>query len=407
MRILCLSAWWPEPADNGSRLRITHLLDALAQNHEVHFVALSQEPVESLQRSRTETMCASIQVVPQHNHKLRSIDRIASLWQTQPASVRALWNAEFATQVRKRAEEVRPAVVLAFQLAVAPYACTIPGVPRVLDELELAYMLEQYKHSAQGVRRLRAWLTWSKHRRYVSHLLRNFDACTVTSVRERQLAQSFLSHSIDPVVVPNGADVIGCAGPWGQPEPDTLIYPGALSFDANFDAMAYFLDGIFQQIREAHPNARLRITGAADAERRAALPTADGVEFTGYVPDVRPIVARSWCEIVPLRIGGGTRLKVLEALALGTPVVSTPKGVEGLDLDAGHHVLIADSASEFAQTTVHLLGSPSLRARLADAGRGIVQQQYDWQTIGRQLNEILRETATARHSVMQRRTQPV
>jgi glycosyltransferase involved in cell wall biosynthesis len=189
--------------------------------------------------------------------------------------------------------------------------------------------------------------------------------------------------------------VEGCAGLWGDPEPDTLIYPGALSYDANFDAMAYFLRDVFPIIKTARPKARLRITGKADADRRAQLPDVDGVEFTGYLPDIRPVVGRSWAEVVPLRKGGGTRLKILEALALGVPVISTSKGIEGLDLEADQHALIADSAPGFAAQTIRLLEQPELRARLVEAGRQIVREHYDWRVIGQQFNDLIQSVRPA------------
>jgi glycosyltransferase involved in cell wall biosynthesis len=138
---------------------------------------------------------------------------------------------------------------------------------------------------------------------------------------------------------------------------------------------------------------RLWVTGRAAPEQIAALPVADGVEFTGYLDDVRPAVARAWAEVVPLRKGGGTRLKVLEALALGTPVVSTSKGVEGLDLEDGRHVLVADTADAFAAATERLLGQPELRARLGEAGRQVVRQRYDWRAIGAGLDDLAHEIA--------------
>jgi len=163
----------------------------------------------------------------------------------------------------------------------------------------------------------------------------------------------------------------------------------ALSYDANFDAMDYFLGAILPQVQAARPDARLRITGRATPALVAALPRAEGVEFTGYLDDVRPAVARAWAEVVPLRKGGGTRLKVLEALALGTPVVSTSKGIEGLALEDGRHVLVADSSADFAAATARLLGEPDLRARLAAAGRQTAREHYDWQASGQRLNELV------------------
>jgi glycosyltransferase involved in cell wall biosynthesis len=189
-------------------------------------------------------------------------------------------------------------------------------------------------------------------------------------------------------VVPNGVDLAGCAGPWPPPAPDTLIYPGALSYDANHDAVGYFIGAILPRIRSERPEVRLRVTGRATEAQIASLPRAEGVECTGYLDDVRPAVAGAWAEVVPLRKGGGTRLKVLEALALGTPVISTCKGVEGLALVPGRDVLVADTPADFAAATLRVLGSPALRAELASAGRRAAAA-YDWGRSVDRLGELL------------------
>jgi glycosyltransferase involved in cell wall biosynthesis len=389
MRILALSSWWPEPADNGTRLRVSNLLRALAQEHEIHLVAFTQGPTEEIQRVQTEQICASVRVAPQRNRRPRHRDRLASMIHPEPASVRATWSTEFAALAQERAAAVRPDLVITFALAAAPYARLITGVPRVLEELELTYMLEQYTRQTRALDRMRFWLTWMKHRRYITRLLAAFDACTVVSTQELRYAQQLAPAKMPLAVIPNGADVDGCAGPWGKPQPDTLIYPGALSFDANHHAMTHFLGDIFPLIRSARPNTRLRITGKAEPEQQKSLPATDGVEFTGFVPDVRPVVAGSWAEVVPLRKGGGTRLKILEALALGTPIVSTSKGVEGLELEHGKHLFVADSVDDFAAATLLLLDQPELRKTLVKAGQQVVRERYDWRVIGQGLNDLL------------------
>jgi glycosyltransferase involved in cell wall biosynthesis len=399
VRVLALSSWWPEPADNGSRLRIAHLLHALSQEHEVHLVALAQEPGKDVQRTHMEQLCASICVVPQRTRTPSPTTVMASLWLPEPASVRRNYNPEFARIVQERTATLRPDVVIAFQIAVVPYARSVVGVPRVLEEVEVTVLWEQYAHERNPGRRLRAYLTWWKHRRYLQRLLHDFEACTVVSSLEQQLVQQIAPHGMAIAIVPNGADVTICSMAQAEAEPDTLIYPGALSFDANFDAMAYFLSTIFPHIKQARPQVRLRITGRADAAQRAAL-RVDGVEWTGYVPDVRPLVAHSWGEVVPLRIGGGTRLKVLEALALGTPVVSTSKGIEGLELKDGQHVLVADTPTDFAAATIRLLSQPELRMRLAAAGRRVIHEKYDWRSIGTHLNQLIAETVERRRQVV-------
>jgi glycosyltransferase involved in cell wall biosynthesis len=279
-------------------------------------------------------------------------------------------------------------LVIASQLHMAPYALLVRGVPRVIEELELAILREQPATQARLAGRLRYGLTWWKTRRYVAALMRRFIGATVVSERELALLRPLAPARAHLAIVPNGVDTAACAGSFGDPEADTLIYPGALSYDANFDAVAHFLGTIWPRLRAARPSLRLRVTGRATPEQIAALPPAEGVEFTGYLDDVRPAVARAWAEVVPLRKGGGTRLKVLEALALGTPVVSTSKGAEGLDLEPGRHILVADTAEAFAAATERLLGSPMLRRSLADQGRQAAAR-YDWHQSARQLEDLI------------------
>lgn len=400
MRILALTSWWPEPANNGSRLRIASLLRALAQRHDIHLISFFQEPVTEAQIRRMREICIAVEAIPQPAWRPRPGEQILSLWHPEPSSFRATWSAAFDACVRRAAIDA-PDMVIAFETGVARYALSVPGVPRLLEELEVGNFYTHVLLQTTPHRRLRAWLTWRKQAAYIRHLLGHFDACTVVSANEQRL-----THAIAPdatvYVLPNGTDVHTGDQSWGAPQPDTLIYPGALTFDANFDAVDYFLREIFPHVKARRPKVRFVVTGNAPPTRRAALPQVEGVEFTGYIPDVRPVIARSWCEVVPLRSGGGTRLKVIEALALGVPVVSTPKGIEGLALEHDHHVLVADSPESFATATLRILDQPELRARLAEAGRRRVAELYDWRIIGERLNDLINEVAERRWRIAPR-----
>jgi glycosyltransferase involved in cell wall biosynthesis len=192
-------------------------------------------------------------------------------------------------------------------------------------------------------------------------------------------------------VVPNGIDLDFYAGNFGTPESGSLIFPGALTYQANFDAMDFFLRQVFPSVKAKCPGVTLRITGRTDGVSVDRLPLSEGVTLTGYLDDVRPCVARSWACVVPLHVGGGTRLKILEAMALGTPVVSTSKGAEGLEVTHGEDILIADTPTEFADALLRLLDDRALRARLATNGRKLVESQYGWEGIGEKLDQLLRE----------------
>lgn len=396
MRILILSTWWPEPDDNGSRLRAMAILRGLAARHELHLLAFSQGPATEVQATEISQLCRTWQAFERPDRPLTLSDRLGSLTSPKPASVRVRWSNTFAEAVVRAAVRWKPDVVLAMQIDVATYACLVRHVPLVLEELELASILEDYRRQS-GLRRLRSLLTATQHRRFVSTLLPAFAAVTTVSEQEAKLIRQITGPRTPRLaVIPNGVDSAACATFGYRPEADTLIYPGALSYSANFDAVDYFLRQIWPLIRARHPQARFRITGRVTDEQRAALPIAPGVEFTGYVNDIRDVIARHAVEVVPIREGGGTRLKILEALALGVPVVSTSKGAEGLELADGKHLLLADTPMDFARATSRLLTDPPLARRLGEAGRQVVAARYDWRVIIPRLNDLLEEVAQPR-----------
>ena len=179
-------------------------------------------------------------------------------------------------------------------------------------------------------------------------------------------------------IIPNCIDLASYIYIREHPQSDTLIFTGSLTYKPNYDAMCWFLENVFPLLRLRIPGLRLVITGE---HANLPLPAADGVWLTGMVEDVRPLIARSWVSIVPLQTGGGTRLKVLEPMALRTPVVSTSKGVEGLAVQNDAHLLIADDHQEFSTAVLRLMLTPGLRQQLAEKAYDLVRERYNWEII--------------------------
>jgi glycosyltransferase involved in cell wall biosynthesis len=170
-----------------------------------------------------------------------------------------------------------------------------------------------------------------------------------------------------------------------------------VTYSANLDAIRYFARDIFPLIRQARP-ATFVITGSTGDIDVSEL-VADGtITFTGRVPDAAHLVAHSSVAVVPLRIGGGTRLKILEAMAVGTPVVATSKGAEGLDVEPGKNILIADSPEAFSKAVLRVLDDFVLRAALAANGRRLVERLYTWDRIGSLLEDVIDDARTAHRS---------
>jgi glycosyltransferase involved in cell wall biosynthesis len=244
--------------------------------------------------------------------------------------------------------------------------------------------------------RVRAQLTWLKLSAYLRRALPRFGACTVVSAREREHLRAAAPGYKRVEILPNAIDFAAYRDTFGCPRINTAVFSGALSYAPNLDAMRTFLAEIHPLIQRSEPDFRLRITGRTTGVDLDALPRPSGVEFTGHLDDIRPEVAQSWLSVVPLRLGGGTRLKILEAMALGTPVVSTPKGADGLAVTHEHNILLADEPAAFADCVVELLRSPELRRHLAAGGRQLVESTYDWRVVGQSLNQLVAQVAAGR-----------
>jgi glycosyltransferase involved in cell wall biosynthesis len=243
-------------------------------------------------------------------------------------------------------------------------------------------MEERYHSQHSILKRMAGWVTWQKCLRYERWLFPQFNLITMVSQRDcDQVARAIPSCKERLRMIPNGVDVVLNLPDLAVPKPDTLVFNGALSYYANADAMRYFLGEILPRIRVMHPNTILKITGRTDGIDLSQLSLDEHVILTGFLQDIRPVVSESWVCVVPLRLGGGTRLKILEAMALGTPVVSTSKGAEGLDVRDGENILLADDPEKFAQQTVRLLNDPGLRQYLAQNGRSLVEAKYSWAKI--------------------------
>ena len=189
-------------------------------------------------------------------------------------------------------------------------------------------------------------------------------------------------------VIPNGVDTDYFSPRWGQETP-TLIFTGGMNMFANRDGVDWFLESVWPLVKARVPEVRFVAIGQRPSQR--LLETAardDAVEAPGFVADVRPAVARAAVYIVPLRVGGGTRLKVFDAMAQGKAIVSTTLGAEGIDVQDGEHLMLADDAESFAERIVDLLQRPELRRRLGEAARARVEEQYSWTMLADRLARV-------------------
>jgi glycosyltransferase involved in cell wall biosynthesis len=393
MRLLFLSRWFPAPADNGSKLRIAGALRALARRHEVTLIAFADPasfPEETHLRSLHEC-CAAIRVVPYRPYRPASARALAGFFAARPRFLVDTHSEAMQGAVAAALRGKGYDLVVASELDMAPYAASLQGVPLLLEELELAVHRDASGRPLPGGWRPR--LSWLKLGAYLRRTLPRFGACTVVSEVERAHLRAMVPAYERARVVPNAVDLAHYAGDYGPPCPNTLVFAGAPTYGPNLDAVRFFLAEAFPLVRREIPDAQLRVTGDHTGVDLAPHSGQPGVCFTGRVADVRPIVARSRVSIVPLRLGGGTRLKILESMALGTPVVATSKGAEGLAVTPGADALVADNPAAFAAAVVDLLRSPARRAAVGEAGRRLVARRYDWRVVGDELEAAVAHAA--------------
>jgi glycosyltransferase involved in cell wall biosynthesis len=257
----------------------------------------------------------------------------------------------------------------------------------VIDEHNIEY--EVLQRMAEGertaLRRLFSAVEYRKFRTLEQRWWRRADAVAVTSERE---VPTVSRHAPETAVgvVPNAVDPDEFV-PGGDPNPDSVLFMGTLGYRPNIDAVEWLLGEVLPELRRLHPDASLTIVGHGEQQDLARF-RQPGVEVTGRVPDVRPYLEKAAVTVAPLRIGGGTRLKVVEALAMGKAVVSTRLGCEGLNVVDGEHGLVGDDAPAFASAVAGLLTNPGQCRRLGEAGRALVVEHYSWATACRLLQDL-------------------
>ncbi len=388
MRILVVSSWCPSPPTNGSKLRAFHVLAQLAsRGYRITLLSFA-EPGELPLADDVRGMCEAVEIVQGNPHKAGAALPSLGLFGRMPRSYATTYSPAMASLVENRWQQHD--LLLALQIGAALYITPRMTLPTVFDEAEVGMVHDRYRSERRPIQQARHGLTWWKYGSFIRSLTRITDRTTTVSQVERQhlIDAGCDGERIDEV--PNGVEGSHLGVPAHVVERGApLIYPGAVTYHANLDAVRYFTAEILPRVRATHPEVQLYVTGDTNGVDTLPLSASGAVIFTGHVVAIAPLLRTARLCIVPLRVGGGTRLKVLEALALGTPVVSTSKGVEGLDLTPERDVLIGDDPESFARQVGRLLDDDALRARLSANGRETIANRYTWTLVGDALEQTL------------------
>ena len=392
VKILFLSRWFPYPPDNGSKIRIFHLLEGLSSQHEIHLVSFAGKAREERDLSALRSICRSVVAVPFRPFLPTGWKGLLGLFSWTPRSVKATHSERMEQEIAALMRQEDFDLVIASELGTAPYAAPLSVPAKILEDVEMGLFWEQYARQRSPLLRCRYGLTWWKARRHVGRLLQSFQGCTVVSEQDRALLERSCRPQVPIEVVPNG--IAPSSGEKAvEKEERTLVFPGSLTYEANYDAIRFFLSQVFPLIRKRVPEVCLKVTGSTEGVDLDVLEAEEGVVFTGHVPEIRPLVANCAVCVVPLRKGSGTRLKILEAMAVGTAVVSTSKGAEGLPFKDGEELLVRDRPEGFAEAVVECLTNPRGRRDIERKARSAVEREHTWLKSVQRLNAFLLSVA--------------
>jgi sugar transferase (PEP-CTERM/EpsH1 system associated) len=401
--ILLLTPQFPYPPHQGTTLRNYNLIAGLAQRHEVHLLSFGKPSTS--RGTPLNNLCRTVQIIPPPERS--TLQRVQGLaFSRLPDMAQRLPSASFQAALDATLEREDPDVVEVEGIELAQYLFQVAerrGVAErpllVFDDHNAEYVLQQRAFETD-IRQPRRWIgaaysfvQWQRLKGYERRACCTADRVVAVSDTDATAIRG-LAPELEPIVVPNGVDMEYYTADAPTLEADEgpgaldLVFTAKMDFRPNVDAVLWFAQAVLPRIRHESPQTRFWVVGKDPHPRLDPLTADPGIIVTGWVEDVRPYIAGAALYVIPLRIGGGTRLKVLEAMAMGKAIVSTALGCEGFELVPDQELSIADTPDEFAAAVLALLRDPDGRERMGRTARRYANSRYDWRMIVPQLERV-------------------
>ena len=393
MRLLWVKTDFLHPTTRGGQIRTLETLRRLRQRHEVHYVAFD-DPGQPEGLSRSSEYCSRAYPVA---HKIA--DKRSPVFALQLAGGLASRLPVSLSRYRSRAMRAKISELtrsLKFDSVVCDFLYPAPNMPRLdacilfQHNVEATIWKRHVVHNS-GVRKLYLKLQAERMETYERAVCRAVKkVIAVSEIDAAQMRRGYGAKSV--YAAPTGVDLEYFERPPGPKKLADIVFLGSMDWMPNIDGAAWFVREMLPSIHAKFPQCTFAIAGRRPAPELARLAESDSrIQLTGTIPDVRPWLFGSTISIVPLRIGGGTRLKIYEAMAARTPVVSTSIGAEGLDIAHGENIYLADTPRDFAARCIELLGSATERERLQSAAWNLVASKYSWDVVARGMEQLLFE----------------
>lgn len=387
-QVLLLTQVLPFPPDSGPKVKTYHVLKFLAERYQVTLASFVRDDSPAHIR-HLESLCHAVYTVPMDRAKWREpIYGLRSLWTGQPFMIARDHRSAMHALVNRLHAEQHFDIVHADQLNMAQYAARVDGAFKILDAHNALWLLykRQWQTTPSGPYKWLLDRDWRLFRRYEGDICRAFDAVVAVSEVDKEALAEVGGKPEAITVVPIAIDTAKVRTVSREPQASHILHIGTMFWPPNADGVRWFIRYVLPIVHSQRPDAVFDVVGAR--------PPADLIELdhklpyvhvTGYVEDLQPYYQGAALMVVPLLAGGGMRVKILNAMAQGIPLVSTTLGYEGIDAEPDRHLLAADAPDLFAVQVLRILNEPQLGERLATAARRLVEEKYDYRNACRPL----------------------
>lgn len=388
MRILYVCHRFPYPPKRGGKIRPFNMIRHLARSHEVVVCSLARSRQEEQEAHGIAPHCGSYHV-QRVNETAQKLRMLATLPTHVTASTSYFHSPALARTIRRQIAESRFDLIFVHCSSVAHYVSAVRDIPKILDfgDMDSQKWLEYARYRPFPLS-VGYWWEGQRLRAYEKRLARQFDLCTATTRAEWETLQSY-GAGVASDWFPNGVDSEYFCPDDTRYDPDTIGFVGRMDYYPNQQCMFEFCRSVWPLLKGRRPRLKLLIVGADPSPQVRRLGDIDGVTVTGSVPDVRPYVRGAAATVAPLAIARGTQNKILEAMAMGVPVVTTSIAAGGVDAIADEHLLVADTPQAQCVAIEALLDSPLRRDQFARAGRARVLSHHAWPQTMQRLDGLI------------------
>jgi len=393
MKILVLDEEFPFPLNTGKRIRSFNLISRLAVSHDVYYLAYGNELSDGYKALKNAGM-NPIAV----NHEIQKkagftfyFKLFKNLFSSDPYIVSSHYSNTFLETLKSILRDINPDILLAEWTPYAKYLAAVDSVKKIIVTHNIEHRIWEryYKNENNFIKKWYIYLQWRKLLNFERKMLFYTDGLTAVTTLEMNEFQE-LNERLPIEVIDNGVDLNYFKADSNICPPDhSLVFTGSMDWRPNQDSIRYFMTDIHPVLLRQCPDYRITIVGRNPPPDILKYNDLDAVSVTGTVDDVRPYISGAQVYIVPLRIGGGSRLKILEAMAMGKPVVSTSIGAEGLAVTPDTDILLADDPESITAKILSLFADPALRHRVGLAGRDLVERRYGWDSLSRKLEAFI------------------